>query len=98
MGRTIPSWRMVVEAEVEKLKKFQDSLRLDDKLIFEDLLNQCKLYASAASALASPVKEMPLIISILFAHHKKLAELEKRLDAKTSESRLDPKSVELDDA
>ena len=81
MGRTIPSWRMVVEAEVEKLKKFQDSLRLDDKLVFEDLLNQCKLYASAASALASPVKEMPLIVSILFAHHKKLAELEKRLDA-----------------
>jgi hypothetical protein len=81
MGRTIPSWRMVVETEVEKLKKFQDSLRLDDKLVFEDLLNQCKLYASAASALASPVKEMPLIVSILFAHHKKLAELEKRLDA-----------------
>jgi hypothetical protein len=86
MGRTIPSWRMVVETEVEKLKKFRDSLRLDDKLIFEDLLNQCKLYASAASALASPVKEMPLIISILFAHHKKLAELEKRLDSKTTES------------
>ena len=69
MGRTIPSWRVVVETEVEKLKKVRDSLRLDDKLIFEDLLNQCKLYASAASALASPVKEMPLILSILFAHH-----------------------------
>jgi len=81
MGRTIPSWRIVVESEVEKLKKFQDSLRLDDKLIFEDLLNQCKLYASAASALASPVKEMPLILSMLFAHHKRLTELEKRLQS-----------------
>ena len=80
MGRTIPSWRMVVEAEVEKMKKFRDSLRLEDKMIFEDLLNQCKLYASAASSLASPVKEMPLILSILFAHHKKLTELEKRLN------------------
>ena len=81
MGRTIPSWRIVVESEVEKLKKFQDSLRLDDKLIFEDLLNQCKLYASAASALASPMKEMPLILSMLFAHHKRLTELEKRLQS-----------------
>jgi len=79
MGRTIPSWRMVAEAEVEKMKKFRDSLRFDDKMIFDDLLNQCKLYASAASSLTSPVKEMPLIISILFAHHKKLAELEKKL-------------------
>ena len=80
MGRTVPSWRMVAESEVEKMKKFRDSLRFDDKMIFEDLLNQCKLYASAASSLASPVKEMPLIISILFAHHKKLTELEKRLN------------------
>lgn len=82
MGRTIPSWRMVVEDEIERLKKFRDSLRLEDKKIFEDLLNQCKLYASAASSLASPVKEVPLIISILFAHHKKLTELERRLNAK----------------
>ena len=83
MGRTIPSWRMVVEAEVEKMKKFRDALRLDDKMIFEDLLNQCKLYASAAGSLASPIKEIPLIMSILFAHHKKLTELEKRLNEST---------------
>jgi hypothetical protein len=71
---------MVVEAELEKLKKFRDSLRLEDKLIFEDLMNQCKLYASAASSLAHPIKEVPLIISMLFAHHKKIAELEKKVN------------------
>lgn len=80
MGRTILSWQIVAEAETEKLKKFRDSLRLEDKVIFEDLLNQGKLHASAASALASPVKEVPLILSILFAHHKKLSELERRLE------------------
>ena len=82
MGRTIPSWRIIVEAELERMKKFRDSLRREDKVIFEDLMNQCKLYASAASSLASPVKEVPLIMSMLFAHHKKLAELERRLKAK----------------
>jgi len=30
--------------------------------------------------MASPIKQVPLIISILFAHHKKLAELEKRIE------------------
>ena len=80
MGRTIPSWRMVVEAEVDKLKRFQDFLRQEDKVIFEDMLNQCKLLASAASVMASPIKQVPLIISVLFAHHKKLGELEKRLE------------------
>ena len=76
MGRTVPSWRLVVEAEVQKLRKFRDALRQEDKEIFEDLLNQCKLYASAAGSIASPVKEFPLVISMLFAHHKKLNELE----------------------
>jgi hypothetical protein len=78
MGRTIPSWRMVVENEIGRMKKFRESLRLEDKLVFDDLLNQCKLYASAASALASPVREVPLIISMLFAQHKRIVELEKR--------------------
>ncbi len=81
MGRTIPSWRMVVEAEVEKLKRFQEFLRQEDKAVFEDMLNQCRLLASAASVMASPLKQVPLIISMLFAHHKKLVELEKRLEA-----------------
>ena len=82
MGRTIPSWRMVVEEEVEKLKRFRDSLRSEDKLISEDLLNQCKLYASAAGSLSSPVKEVPLIISMLFAQHKRITDLERRFSDK----------------
>jgi hypothetical protein len=81
MGRTIPSWRMVVEAELEKFSKFRNSLPSEDRIVFEDLLNQCKLYASAASTLASPVKEVPMIISMLFAQHKKILELEERLKA-----------------
>ncbi len=72
---------MVVEAEVEKLKRFQEFLRQEDKAVFEDMLNQCRLLASAASVMASPIKQVPLIISMLFAHHKKLIELEKRLEA-----------------
>src|SRR6266849_6092360 len=79
MGRTIPAWRMVVEAEMERMKHFEEFLRSEDKIIFEDLMNQCKLYASYASTLASPVKEVPLIISMLFAHHKMLWKHEKQL-------------------
>jgi hypothetical protein len=66
MGRTIPSWRRVVEAELQKYKKFRDVLSSEDRLIFDDLLNQSKLYAAAAGTLASPVKEVPLILSMLF--------------------------------
>jgi hypothetical protein len=58
------------------------------------MLNQCRLLASAASVMASPQKQIPLIISMLFAHHKKLVTLEKRLEEHgLDESRLDTGSL-----
>ena len=70
---------MVVEAEISKLRKFQEFLRTEDKLVFQDLLNQCKLYAPYASTMASTIKEVPLFISMLFGQHKKIIELEKKI-------------------
>ena len=79
MGRTIPSWRMVAEDETKKLRGFREMLRSEDKIIFDDLMRQCKHYASHASTMKSVVKEVPLIMSILFGQHKRLMELEKRI-------------------
>ena len=75
---------MVVEAELEKLKRFKQFLRSEEKEIFDDLLDQARLYASFAGTMASPVKEIPLIISMLFGQHKRLIELEKRIDQSDS--------------
>ena len=77
MGRTIPSWRMVVEDELRTLKRFRGFLRVGDKEVFDDLLDQCRLYASYASTMASPVKEVPLFMSMLFGQHKRLIQLER---------------------
>jgi hypothetical protein len=78
MGRTVPSWRIVVQDELVKMQKFGDSLRNEDKTIFADMLRQCKLYASPASAIASPNKEFQLLMSIIFAQHRRIAALEKQ--------------------
>jgi len=88
VGRTIPSWRMIVEDELAKLKRFREFLRSEDKEVFDDLLNQCRLYASYASSTASPLKEIPLIISILFGQHKRLMELEKNIKSNDNDRRL----------
>ncbi len=71
---------MIVNSEVERLQMFKNFLpSVEDKVVFEDLMNQCKLYASYAGNMAMTVPEVPMIISMLFSHHKKLWELEKRL-------------------
>jgi hypothetical protein len=68
-----------VNEEIERIGRFRDFLRVEDKEIFDDLLRQCKHYAPYASTMASVVKEVPLMFSMLFGQHKMIWELEKRL-------------------
>ena len=70
---------MVVEEELTHIRRFKQFLRAEDRIVFDDLLNQCKLYASFASSMATPVKEVPLFMSMLFAQHKRITDLERRL-------------------
>ncbi|OLD11667.1 MAG: hypothetical protein AUI50_04795 [Crenarchaeota archaeon 13_1_40CM_2_52_14] len=93
MGRTIPSWRLVVNDEIERIERFKSFLRIEDKEIFDDLLRQCKHYAPYASTMASVVKEVPLMFSMLFGQHKMIWELEKRL-AKLEANQTRQSSVE----
>jgi len=70
---------LVVNDELERIGRFKDFLRIEDKEIFDDLLRQCKHYAPYASTMASVVKEVPQMFSMLFGQHKMIWELEKRL-------------------
>jgi hypothetical protein len=79
VGRTIPSWRIVLEEEARRLTRFKQLLRPEERVVFDDLLNQCRLYATQAGCLASPIKEVPWLLSMIFGQHKRLMELEKRL-------------------
>jgi hypothetical protein len=69
---------MVVEQDLAKLSRFRQFLRSEDKEVFDDLLNQCRLYASYASTMAYPITEIPLL---LFGQHKRLTDLEKRVNS-----------------
>jgi len=71
---------MILEEELNRWRKFQDSLRIDSREIFEDLINECRRYASAAGAATFPLKTEGMYLSILFAHHKRLKELCDKVD------------------
>jgi hypothetical protein len=82
-----------VNDEIERIAKFKDFLRIDDKEIFDDLLRQCKHYAPYASTMASVVKEVPLMFSMMFGQHKMIFELEKRL-AKLEANQAQPSNAQ----
>ena len=84
MERTILPWCIIVNQKIAELSRFRQFLRPEDRAVFDDLLAQCKLYAVGGEVFTSPVKEMSLLFWMIFAQHKKLIQLEKRLDEKGS--------------
>jgi hypothetical protein len=82
MGTTILPWCIVVEQKIAELSRFRQFLRPEERAVFDDLLAQCKVYAAGGEVFTSPVKEMSLLFSMIFAQHKKLIQLEKRLHEK----------------
>ena len=71
-------WPVIVEQKIAELSRFKQFLRPEDRVVFDDLLAQCRLYAVGGEVFASPVREMSLLFWMIFAQHKKLTELGKR--------------------
>jgi len=71
---------MLLEEEFKRWKKFQDALRIDERETFEDLMDECRRYASAAGAATFPIKTEGMFLSVLFSHHKSLKELREKVD------------------
>jgi len=71
---------MLIEEEFKRWERLRDSLRIDERPIFDDLMDDCRRYASAAGAGCFPVKTEGMFLSILFSHHKCLKELCDKVD------------------
>lgn len=78
MGKTIPSYRMALEKELKRWDAFAKALRDTDRKIFEDMMNVCRIYASAAGAATRPIISEAMFMSILLFHHKILKEISTR--------------------
>ena len=47
MGKTVESYRMALEDEIQRWKGFAKALRIEDREAFETLMDACRSYASA---------------------------------------------------
>jgi len=81
MGKTVESYRMALENEIRRWDGFAKALRSEDRTAFEELMDACRVSASAGSNATQPVIFEPMIMSILLFQQKKLSKLEKELNA-----------------
>lgn len=81
MGKTVESYRIAVENEIQRWNGFARALRSEDRAAFEAVMDACRSYASAASNATQPILFEPMVISILVSQQKTIMRLEKALDA-----------------
>jgi hypothetical protein len=79
MGRTIPSYRMALETEIETWKPFGEALRIDERQLFDDLMDLARERASAGGASVRYVITEAMFMTLIFQHHRLIKQLEKLL-------------------
>ena len=79
MGKTVESFRMALEGEINRWNGFARALRKPDREAFDELMDMCRGYASESSNATNPIVFEPMVMSILLAQQKRIMNLEKEL-------------------
>src|SRR5918997_5947182 len=72
MGRTVPSFRLVLATEKAEWKTFRNGLDKSERKEFDEMWDIPRLYVSACSNSVQLVPLHPIVISILFHHYEEL--------------------------
>jgi hypothetical protein len=98
MGRTVPSFRIVISEEKQEWKSFRNALDKSERKSFDEMWDIPRLYVTACSNSVQLVPLHPIIISILFHHYKELkeciSEVERIEEATSSRATYDSKKKE----
>jgi hypothetical protein len=81
LGKTVESYRIALDIEIQSWNGFLKALRSDDREAFEQIMDASRNYASAGSNATRPVLFEAMCMSILVFLQKKLLKLERELDA-----------------
>jgi hypothetical protein len=79
LGRTIPTFRGIIESFGLEWNDFKRALRGGDREAFEELLNHARRHAAAGSNMATPNPFESIVMSILVEHEKTLRRLHERV-------------------
>jgi len=79
LGKTVESYRVALDREVQLWSGFARALRKDDREVFDQLMDVCRNYASAGSNATRPVLFEAMVMCILLDQQKFLNRLIKKL-------------------
>jgi hypothetical protein len=78
MGKTVPSYRIALEWEIQRWKPFAEALNSQDRETFEVLMDMCRNNSMASGAACNPIVSEPMIMSMLLAQQLKMHEFDEK--------------------
>ncbi len=81
MGRTVPSFRMLLEEIVMELSVFRRALRGEDKIAFDNIMNKARAHASSCTVTPMLEPMDAVFLSILVEQQKEIGSLKEAINA-----------------
>lgn len=81
MGRTVPSFRMLLDSIIMELGDFRRALRRRDREVFDRIMDMAREHASASTVAASIDPMDTIVLSILIEQQKQIDDLKEDSDA-----------------
>ncbi|MFH1751144.1 MAG: hypothetical protein ABH863_05685 [Candidatus Micrarchaeota archaeon] len=75
MGRTVPSYRDVIDDELQTLRKYRSALRKEDQALFDEMMSYAKFHISASSYSSRLNPFESIILNILLEQQRQIREL-----------------------
>jgi hypothetical protein len=82
LGKTVESYRLKLDKEIQRWSSFARALRKNDREIFEQMMDFCRNYASAGSNATRPVVFEAMVMCILVKQQETLNRLKKESASK----------------
>jgi len=96
MGKTVPSFRMALEFEIDTWRRVRKALLSDEEReAFDALMDMCRSNGMASGAACNPIIFEQMVTSILLAQQKKMRELEHKLNEVICQKNLHPISNKM---
>ena len=82
MGRTVPTFRNIIESFGWGWNDFKRALRELDRDAFDELMNHARRHAASGSYMSNPNPFEPVVMSILVEHEKTLRKIREHVERK----------------
>ena len=97
MGRTVPTFTMVIQAEMETWSKFRRGLRKEDQDALDELFRAARLQLASSAYAARPIPFESMVMSMLIMQQRMIRELQKNLAVEPPGQTDSMKYIELDE-